>query len=394
MKKINTIMLLGAGELGKEVTIALKRLGKTVIAVDRYAEAPAMQVADDFAVINMLDADELERVVQKFSPDMIVPEIEAIRTTKLAEFEKRGVIVIPTAEATYLTMNRTAIREVASAELGLRTARYMYASSLEEMQSVCAEIGFPCVVKPVMSSSGKGQSKVGSADDVSGAWDYACAGMRGDEQQVLIEEFINFDLEITLLTVKQRNAETLFVAPIGHRQERGDYQESWIPAGMSDEHLRTAQEMAKKVTDRLGGAGVFGVEFFVTDTEVIFSELSPRPHDTGMVTMISQDLSEFDLHARAILVLPIPTINYYGPSASAVILADRDSDSFKFEGLEKAISTPDTDIRIFGKPTTRKYRRMGVGLARAESTDKARKTAKEVADSVKIVYAKTEELVA
>ncbi len=386
MKRIDTIMLLGAGELGKEVTIALKRLGKTVIAVDRYAGAPAMQVADDFAVINMLDADELERVVAKFSPDMIVPEIEAIRTTKLAEFEQRGVIVIPTAEATYLTMNRTAIREVASVELGLRTAKYMYASSLEEMQDVCADIGFPCVVKPVMSSSGKGQSKVESADGVSDAWDYACAGMRGDEQQVLIEEFINFDLEITLLTVKQRGAETLFVAPIGHRQERGDYQESWLPAAISDEHLRTAQEMAKKVTDRLGGAGVFGVEFFVTDKEVMFSELSPRPHDTGMVTMISQDLSEFDLHARAILGLPIPIINYYGPSASAVILADRESDSFRFKGLENAISTVNTDIRIFGKPTTRKYRRMGVGLARGDSTDVARATAKKVADSVEIVY--------
>jgi phosphoribosylglycinamide formyltransferase 2 len=393
MKQINTIMLLGAGELGKEVTIALKRLGKTVIAVDRYAGAPAMQVADDFAVVNMLDADELERVVERFAPDMIVPEIEAIRTTKLAEFEKRRVVVIPTAEATYLTMNRTAIREVASAKLGLRTARYIYASTLEEMQSVCADIGFPCVVKPVMSSSGKGQSKVDSAKEVTAAWEYACAGMRGDEQQVLVEEFINFDLEITLLTVKQRNAETLFVAPIGHRQERGDYQESWLPAAMSDEHLRTAQEMAKKVTDRLGGVGVFGVEFFVTDTEVIFSELSPRPHDTGMVTMISQDLSEFDLHARAILGLPIPTINYYGPSASAVILADKESDSFRFEGLERALAIPNTSLRIFGKPTTRKYRRMGVGLARAECTDQARATAKKVADAVEIVYAGIAELV-
>jgi len=386
MTQINKIMLLGAGELGKELTIALKRLGKTVIAVDRYAGAPAMQVADSFAVVNMLDADALEQVVAEFAPDMIVPEIEAIRTTKLAEFEQRGVTVIPTAEATYLTMNRTAIREVASKELGLRTAKYTYAKSLAEMERACQGIGFPCVVKPVMSSSGKGQSKVDSANDVSAAWDYACSGMRGDEQEVIVEEFIDFHLEITLLTVKQRNAETLYVAPVGHRQERGDYQESWLPAEMTAEQLRPAQEMAKKITDRLGGAGIFGVEFFVTGAEVIFSELSPRPHDTGMVTMVSQDLSEFDLHARAILGLPIPTINYYGPSASAVILADRESDSFTFTGLATALKPPNTSLRIFGKPTTRKHRRMGVGLARAESTDSARKLAKQVADSVSIVY--------
>ena len=393
MTPINRIMLLGAGELGKELTISLKRLGKTVIAIDRYAGAPAMQVADSFAVINMLDADELERVVAEFAPDMIVPEIEAIRTTKLAEFEQRGITVIPTAEATYLTMNRTAIREVASKELGLRTAQFTYATSLAEMEVACEEIGFPCMVKPVMSSSGKGQSKVDRAGGVTDAWEYARAGMRGDEHKVIIEEFINFHLEITLLTVKQRNAETLYVAPVGHRQERGDYQESWLPAEMTDEQLRSAQEMAQKITDRLGGAGIFGVEFFVTETEVIFSELSPRPHDTGMVTMISQDLSEFDLHARAILGLPIPTINYYGPSASAVILADRESDSFRFEGLENALQTPNTSLRIFGKPTTRKYRRMGVGLARAGSTDSARKLAKQVADSVSIVYEEIPELV-
>lgn len=381
-----TIMLLGSGELGKEVVIALQRLGKTVIAVDRYANAPAMQVADHCEVINMLDADELERVVSECKPDMIVPEIEAIRTSKLAEFEQRGITVIPTAEATNLTMNRDAIRDVAATELGLRTAKFTYASTLEEMKAACSEIGFPNVVKPVMSSSGKGQSKVDSASDIEGAWNYACEGSRGDQQRVIIEEFINFNLEITLLTVKQRNAETLFVQPIGHRQERGDYQESWQPAAMTESQLADAQRMARAVTDRLGGAGIFGVEFFVTENEVIFSELSPRPHDTGMVTMISQDLSEFDLHVRAILGLPIPRINYWGPSASVVILADRESERFEFGGLAEAHSAPDTQIRIFGKPATRKHRRMGVALARGENTDSARATAKKAADSVVIRY--------
>lgn len=380
-------MLLGAGELGKEVVISAKRLGKTVIAVDRYAGAPAMQVADAFEVIPMLDADALGRVVEKHRPDMIVPEIEAIRTEKLREFESAGTIVIPTAEAVFLTMNRVAIREVAAKELGLRTARYAYATSLDELRHAVQHTGIPCVVKPVMSSSGKGQSEVRAADQLSAAWDYAVSHSRGDEKKVIVEEFIRFHLEITLLTIKQWHGPTLFVDPVGHRQERGDYQESWIPAPLSAAQLRQAQHMAKAITDRLGGAGIFGVEFFIAKDEVIFSELSPRPHDTGMVTMISQDLSEFDLHVRAILGLPIPVINYYGPSASAVILADRESPTVAgYDGVDRALAFPDTQVRIFGKPDTRKHRRMGVALARAGSTDDARKLAKRAADCVTIRY--------
>jgi phosphoribosylglycinamide formyltransferase 2 len=387
MRPVNTIMMLGAGELGKEVVIAAKRLGKTVVAVDRYAGAPAMQVADSFEVINMLDADQLAAVVRKHRPDMIVPEIEAIRTEKLKEFEADGVTVIPTAEATYLTMNRVAIRELAARNLGLRTAKYAYAASLDELKSGALHTGIPCVVKPVMSSSGKGQSTVESAGELGPAWDYACSNMRGDEKKVIVEEHIDFHLEITLLTVKQWDRPTLFVEPVGHRQERGDYQESWIPAAMTPEQLAEAQRMATAVTDRLGGAGLFGVEFFVTRDEVVFSELSPRPHDTGMVTMISQDLSEFDLHVRAILGLPIPTINYYGPSASAVILADRTAPRVAgYDGVDKALALRDTQIRIFGKPDTRLFRRMGVALARAESTDAARKLAKKAADCVTLRY--------
>ncbi|HEU4929656.1 MAG TPA: formate-dependent phosphoribosylglycinamide formyltransferase [Candidatus Krumholzibacteria bacterium] len=386
-KSINKIMLLGAGELGKEVVISAKRLGKTVVAVDRYPGAPAMQVADHFEVINMLDAGELGRVVNKHRPDMIVPEIEAIRTERLRDFERNGITVIPTAEATYLTMNRVAIREVATKELGIRTARYAYATTLEELRAVAAEVGIPCVVKPVMSSSGKGQYSVGTADEIGAAWDYACSHMRGDEKRVIVEEFVRFHLEITLLTIRQWDGPTLFVSPVGHRQERGDYQESWMPAEVTSAQLEEAQHVAKKITDRLGGAGIFGVEFFITKDEVIFSELSPRPHDTGMVTMVSQDLSEFDLHVRAILGLPIPSITYYGASASAVILADRDAPRVAgYDGIDAALSEPNTQVRIFGKPDTRKYRRMGVALARAESVDAARKLAKQTADRVTIRY--------
>lgn len=386
-RDINTLMLLGAGELGREVVISAKRLGKRVVAVDRYAGAPAMQVADAFEVINMLDADQLAAVVARHRPDMIVPEIEAIRTEKLREFEQNGTIVIPTAEAAFLTMNRVAIREVAARELGLRTAKYAYATSLDELRAAAGHTGIPCVVKPVMSSSGKGQSTVETADGLARAWDYACSNMRGDEHKVIVEEFINFHLEITLLTVRQWDGPTLYVDPVGHRQERGDYQESWIPAALSPAQLAEAQRMAKRVTDRLGGAGIFGVEFFITKDEVVFSELSPRPHDTGMVTMISQDLSEFDLHVRAILGLPIPLINYHGPSASAVILADRESPRVAgYDGVDRALALRDTQVRIFGKPDTRKYRRMGVALARAESTDAARRLAKQAADSVTIRY--------
>jgi len=387
VKHVDKIMLLGAGELGKEVVISAKRLGKTVIAVDRYAGAPAMQMADAFEVIPMLDADALARVVEKHRPDMIVPEIEAIRTEKLREFERDGTIVIPTAEAAYLTMNRVAIREVAAKELGLRTAKYAFAGSLDELRAAAAHTGIPCVVKPVMSSSGKGQSEVKSADQLAAAWDYAVSHSRGDDHKVIVEEFIRFDLEITVLTIRQWNGPTLFVDPIGHRQERGDYMESWMPAPVSAEQLREAHHIARVVTDRLGGAGIFGVEFFVTRDEVIFSELSPRPHDTGMVTMISQDLSEFDLHVRAILGLPIPVINYYGPSASAVILADREAPRVTgYEGVDKALALRDVQVRIFGKPDTRKYRRMGVALARGATTDAARRLARQAADCVTIRY--------
>ena len=386
MKAIKKIMLLGAGELGKEFVIAAKRLGLVVIAVDRYKGAPAMQVADHFEVVNMLDAEKLDRVVQKHQPDMIVPEIEAIRTEKLRDFEKQGICVIPTAEATFLTMNRDAIRNVAVRELGLKTARFAYANSLPELKSASEQIGFPCVVKPVMSSSGKGQSVSRSSKGIADSWRYACEGMRGDLQRVIVEEFIDFDQEITLLTIKQRKGPTLFVNPIGHRQERGDYQESWMPAKISIKALASAKRMAKKITDRLGGAGIFGVEFFVKGETVYFSELSPRPHDTGMVTLISQDLSEFDLHVRAILGLPIPIINYRGPAASAVILADRKAEKVAYSGLDRALAVKNTEVRIFGKPNTRKYRRMGVALATANSIASARKKAQQAAAKVKLEY--------
>ena len=293
---MKTIMLLGSGELGKEFTISAKRLGQKVIAVDKYAGAPAMQVADHFEVINMLDGDQLKALVKKYKPDIIVPEVESIRTEMLKKFERKGVFVVPTAEATHLTMNRDAIRDLVAKELGLRTARFRYAEGVEQLKEACLEVGFPCVVKPVMSSSGKGQSVVHSSKEVKKSWQFACEGMRGDHKKVIVEEFIKFETEITLLTIKQKDGPTLFVDPIGHRQEGGDYRESWIPAKMRDPLLRKAKRMAKKVTDCLGGAGLFGVEFFITKDDVIFSELSPRPHDTGMVTLISQDLSEFDLH--------------------------------------------------------------------------------------------------
>ena len=382
----NKIMLLGSGELGKELTISLKRLGQTVIAVDRYAGAPAMQVADAFEVVNMLDGDALEAIVKKHSPDMIVPEIEAIRTEKLIELETRGLTVIPTAEAAHLTMNRNAIRDVAARELKLKTAEYLYADSPEELATACHKIGFPNVVKPVMSSSGKGQSVVKRSSDIEKAWRYACDGMRGDKIRVIVEEFIPFDLEITLLTIRSRDGKTTFVKPIGHRQERGDYQESWLPARISPSQLKKAQLIAKKVTDRLGGAGLFGVEFFIgKNGEVYFSELSPRPHDTGMVTLISQDLSEFDLHARAILGLPIPEIQYRGPSASAVVLSKKDFDEAEVIGVEKALALKKVDVRVFGKPNARPYRRMAVALALGTSVKSSRSLAKKAADLMSVV---------
>ncbi|WP_309742210.1 formate-dependent phosphoribosylglycinamide formyltransferase [Chamaesiphon sp. OTE_20_metabat_361] len=379
------LMLLGAGELGKEFTIAAQRLGNHVIAVDRYPHAPAMQVADECEVISMLSGEDLERVVSKHQPDYIIPEIEAIRTEKLAEFEQRGMTVIPTAKATHYTMNRDRIRELAHQELGVRTAKYAYATTLDEMRSISTEIGFPNVVKPVMSSSGKGQSVVNNAAEIEAAWHYAIDGSRGDSQKVIVEEFINFEIEITLLTIKQWNAPTIFCPPIGHRQERGDYQESWQPAEISPAQIAAAQAIATTVTDALGGAGIFGVEFFITADEVIFSELSPRPHDTGMVTLISQNLNEFELHLRAVLGLPIPNIIQYAPAASAVILADKTSDRIYFSGIESALSVPDVDIKLFGKPDSRPYRRMGVALAKAETTELARAKATHAASQILIV---------
>jgi phosphoribosylglycinamide formyltransferase 2 len=379
------IMLLGAGELGKEFVIAAQRLGNFVVAIDRYANAPAMQVADASEVISMLDGDALEQIVHKYQPDFIVPEIEAIRTEKLSEFEQRGITVIPTAAATNYTMNRDRIRELAAKELGIRTAKYAYATSLEELSQASATIGFPNVVKPVMSSSGKGQSIVKSPEAVAPAWEYAIEGARGDTQKIIVEEYIDFEIEITLLTIKQWNAPTIFCPPIGHRQERGDYQESWQPAGISPEKRQQAEAIAVKVTDALGGAGIFGVEFFITQNEVIFSELSPRPHDTGMVTLISQNLNEFELHLRAILGLPIPKIELFSPSASAVILAQKHSEQISFTQLAEALQIPDTEIRLFGKPDSRPYRRLGVALAKGTTTQEARNKALKAANTILIV---------
>ncbi len=379
------LMLLGSGELGKEFVIAAQRLGNYVIAVDRYANAPAMQVADCSEVISMLSADALEAVVTKYQPDFIVPEIEAIRTEKLLEFEQRGITVIPTAAATNYTMNRDRIRELAHQELGIRTAKYGYAETLAELITVSDQIGFPNVVKPVMSSSGKGQSVVSFSSEIEPAWNYAIANSRGDGQKVIVEEFINFEIEITLLTIKQWNAPTIFCSPIGHRQERGDYQESWQPAGISEDKILKSQQIAQKVTDALGGAGIFGVEFFITKDEVIFSELSPRPHDTGMVTLISQNLNEFELHLRAILGLPIPHIEQLEASASAVILASKKSGSVIFTGVAEALSEKDVDIRLFGKPSAHPYRRMGVALAKGADVQEARAKATKAASKVKII---------
>jgi phosphoribosylglycinamide formyltransferase 2 len=358
---MKTILLLGSGELGKEFVISAKRLGCRVVACDSYAGAPAMQVADEACVFSMLDEAALRAAIEQHQPDLIVPEIEAIRTEVLLDVEQAGFEVIPSARAANLTMNRDRIRDVA-VKLGVRTARFAYAESADELLARATEMGFPVVIKPVMSSSGKGQSVAHSAADVAASWDFACAGMRGDRQKVIVEEFIHFEFEITLLTIRQRSGPTLFCSPIGHVQERGDYQYSWQPQAMRPEHLKAAQAMADTVTANLGGAGLFGVEFFVTRDEVIFSELSPRPHDTGMVTLTSQNLSEFDLHARAILGLPIPTIDVV-EGASAVVLADRDGLNPRYSGVAEAMSEPGVDVRIFGKPSTRPYRRMAVALA-------------------------------
>lgn len=384
-----TLMLLGSGELGREFAIAAKRLGCRVIACDRYANAPAMQLADAFEVFPMLDGKALRAAVEKHKPDVIVPEIEAIDTATLALLEADGWRVAPSAKAVQLTMNRDGIRDFAASELGLVTSKYRFAESREEAIAAVAEVGLPCVVKPVMSSSGKGQSNAKTADDVGAAWDYAVANMRGDRPRVIVEEFIQFDSEITLLTVATKDG-VLFCPPVGHRQEAGDYRESWQPAGIPLEALHSARFQARKVVEALGGLGIFGVEFFVRGDQAIFSELSPRPHDTGMVTLISQFPNQFELHLRAILGLPIPSIELAGPSASAVILASEESDSISYEGLADALALGapknPVDVRIFAKPKALKNRRMGVTLARDENVENAIERAKAAAARVKIRY--------
>jgi phosphoribosylglycinamide formyltransferase 2 len=384
------ILLLGSGELGKEFAISAKRLGAFVIACDSYEGAPAMQVADAAEVFPMLDGDRLREVVRRHAPDYVVPEVEAIRTEVLAEVEAEGTTVVPSARATMMTMNRDSIRELAAETLGLRTSRFRFAESLEEVEAAARHTGFPCIIKPVMSSSGKGQSTADSPQDLRRCWDYAVAGMRGDRARVIVEAFVRFDSEITLLTVRTRQG-VLFCPPIGHRQERGDYRESWQPTPMSSAALAEAQGMARAVVDDLGGYGLFGVEFFVAGDEVIFSELSPRPHDTGMVTLISQNLSEFDLHARAVMGLPIPHVALTVPAAaSAVILADRDAESFGYEGLADALALgregAEVDLRIFRKPVTRPWRRMGVALATGASADEARALAARAASRMSLCY--------
>jgi phosphoribosylglycinamide formyltransferase 2 len=384
-----TLMLLGSGELGREFAIAAKRLGCRVVACDRYANAPAMQLADAFEVFPMLDGKALRAAVEKHRPDVIVPEIEAIDTATLAALEAEGWRVAPSAKAVQLTMNRDGIRDFAANELGLITSKYRFAESREKAIAASAEVGLPCVVKPVMSSSGHGQTTARTAEDVGTAWDYAVANMRGDRPRVIVEEFIQFDSEITLLTVATKDG-VLFCAPVGHRQEAGDYRESWQPAAIPLEALQSARFQARKVVDALGGRGIFGVEFFVRGDQAIFSELSPRPHDTGMVTLISQFPNEFELHLRAILGLPIPSIELAGPSASAVILSEQESESFAYDGVADALALGapgnPVDLRIFAKPKTLSHRRMGVALARGTTIEDAIERAKAAAARVKIRY--------
>ena len=384
-----TLMLLGSGELGKEVAIAAQRLGCRVIAVDRYAGAPAMQVADVAEVIAMTDAEALKAVVRRHQPDLVIPEIEALAVDALAELEAEGITVIPTARATAFTMNRDRIRDLAATELGLRTARFAYAESAEELAAEAAGLGWPVVVKPVMSSSGKGQSVVPGPEGIAAAWDAALAGARGAGARVIVEEFLHFELEITLLTVKQWAGPTLFCPPIGHIQERGDYQASWQPAELGSAELATAQSMAQAVTDNLGGAGLFGVEFFLCRTpagalEVVFSELSPRPHDTGLVTLVGQNLSEFELHLRAVLGLPIPAIRSLGAAASRVILAEAAGAPVAYSGVAEALSEEDTQVLLFGKPEARPQRRMGVALARGSNEVEARRKADAAAARIRV----------
>jgi phosphoribosylglycinamide formyltransferase 2 len=379
------ILLCGSGELGKEVVIELQRYGCEVIACDRYAHAPAMQVADRSYTFSMLDGAELRRVIELEKPDYIVPEIEAISTDTLVELEKEGFTVIPTANAARLTMNREGIRRLAAEELGLPTSNYRFVDNKEDFDLAVAEIGIPCVVKPIMSSSGKGQSTIKSEVDIEKSWTYAQEGGRAGAGRVIVEGFVDFDYEITLLTIRHING-TSFCLPIGHRQEDGDYRESWQPQPMSGNALTRAKVIAEKVTGALGGRGIFGVELFVKGDEVFFSEVSPRPHDTGMVTMISQDLSQFALHARAILGLPIPNIVQHGPSASAVVLVGGDSKNVRFSNIEVALEAPDTQLRLFGKPEVKGKRRMGVALARGTDIDNAKQKALKAAAAVNVEF--------
>ncbi|MBK9331206.1 MAG: formate-dependent phosphoribosylglycinamide formyltransferase [Ignavibacteria bacterium] len=390
---IKKILLLGSGELGKEFTIAAQRLGQYVIAVDSYFNAPAQQVADEREIINMLDGNELDRIVEKHKPDIIVPEIEAIRTERLYDYEKSGIAVVPSAKAANFTMNRKEIRDLAAKELGLRTAKYEYAASLDELRNAAIRIGFPCVIKPLMSSSGKGQSYVKNESELQSAWDNASSNSRGDFNEVIIEEFIDFQSEITLLTVTQRSGVTLFCPPIGHRQERGDYQESWQPAYISETLLQKARDIAGKVTESLTGYGIWGVEFFIGKDEVYFSELSPRPHDTGMVTLAdTQNINEFELHLRAILGLPINEITLQRSGASSVILSEKIiSSSPGYKGLDNALKFKNSDIRIFGKPSAKMHRRMGVALTWDETDSEInvlRRRAKEISDCIKVTDTK------
>lgn len=379
-----TLLLLGSGELGKEVAIAAQRLGCRVVAVDRYANAPAMQVADTAVVIAMTDAEALKQVIREHQPALVIPEIEALAVDALAELEAEGITVIPTARATAITMNRDRIRDLAAGELGLRTARFGYASSAEELSSAAAPLGWPVVVKPVMSSSGKGQSVATNPEELQQAWTAATQGARGNSSLVIVEEFLRFEQEITLLTVRQKDGPTLFCPPIGHIQERGDYQCSWQPAELQQSQLLEAQRMARQVTDALGGAGIFGVEFFIASGEVIFSELSPRPHDTGLVTLRGQNLSEFELHLRAVLGLPIPSISSTGAAASRVVLASADQRGgpVYYQGVAEALAVPESELLLFGKPEARPMRRMGVALASGSSLAEARGRADTAAQAV------------
>jgi phosphoribosylglycinamide formyltransferase 2 len=382
---VKKIMLLGSGELGKEVIIEAQRLGVQTVAVDRYAHAPAMQVAHCSHVIDMLDAEQLRSIIKEEQPDLIVPEVEAIQTQVLVELEKEGHAVVPTASATKLTMDREGIRRVASEELGLPTAGYEFANSYEELKEAVAKIGTPCVIKPLMSSSGKGQSLCRSEDEIETSWNLALEGGRGKSTRVIVEEFIHFDSEITLLTVRSISG-TSYCQPIGHIQKDGDYIESWQPHQMSEQQILEAQDIAKKITDALGGYGLFGVELFLTKDKVYFSEVSPRPHDTGMVTLVTQNLSEFALHVRAILGYPITEITLHSPGASHVLKAWEESENYQIAGVEQALTVPQTQVRIFGKPETKVGRRMAVAISTAEDTEAARDLAKKAAEKMKVVY--------